>query len=187
MKSYDYAHRSGVRCITWDGFASLAAHLAELLEPYKPQLILGVARAGLFPATAIACSLRRELFPIRLTRRLDDEVVYDRPVWKVPVPSDVAGKVVAVVDELADTGQILTMVVESALALGAARVVTACLVAHTWAVPAPHLTALTTDEFVFFPWDARVYSGGKWVVHPEIEAGLKAHKAPKDQGGNTQD
>ncbi len=137
MKSYDYSHRSGVRRITWDGFASFAAHLAELLEPYQPQLILGVARAGLFSATAIACSLRRELFPIRLTRRLDDEVVYDRPVWKVPVPSDVVGKVVAVVDELVDTGQTLTMVVESTLALGAARVVTACLVAHTWASSSP--------------------------------------------------
>ena len=184
MKSYDYAHRSGVRRITWDGFASFAAHLAELLEPYQPQLILGVARAGLFPATAVACSLRRELFPIRLTRRLDDEVVYDRPVWKVPVTSDVVGKAVAVVDELADTGQTLTMVVESALALGAARVVTACLVAHTWAAPAPLLSALTTDEFVIFPWDARVLSGGKWVVHPEIEAGLKA---PKARAGNPQD
>ncbi len=187
MKSYDYAHRSGIRRITWDGFASLAAHLAELLEPVQPQLILGVARAGLLPATVVACSLRRELFPIRLTRRLDDKVVYDQPVWKVPIPSDVAGKVVAIVDELADTGETLAMVAESALTLGAAQVVTACLVAHTWADPAPHLTALTTDEFVIFPWDARVYSGGKWVVHPEIEAGLKALKAPKDQGGNTQD
>ncbi len=74
MKSYDYAHRFGVRQITWNDFASLAARLAELLEPFQPQMILGIARAGLFPATAVACSLRRELFPIRLTRRMNDEV-----------------------------------------------------------------------------------------------------------------
>ena len=41
MKSYDYAHRFGVRQISWDDFASLAKHLAELVVPFHPQLILG--------------------------------------------------------------------------------------------------------------------------------------------------
>jgi adenine/guanine phosphoribosyltransferase-like PRPP-binding protein len=68
MKSYDYAHRSGVRPLSWEDFAGLAARLAEQLAVYQPQAIVGVARAGLFPATAVACSLRRELFPARLTR-----------------------------------------------------------------------------------------------------------------------
>jgi hypoxanthine phosphoribosyltransferase len=56
MKPYHYAHRFGVRFVSWDDFASLANRLAELLEPYQPQVILGVARAGLFPATAVVCS-----------------------------------------------------------------------------------------------------------------------------------
>lgn len=174
MKSYDYAHRSGVKRITWDDFASLAAHLAELLEPFQPQVILGIAQAGLFPATAVACSLRREFFPIRLTRRLNDEVVYDQPVWKVPVPPEVTGKIVAVVDEMADTGQTLALVTESARSLGAVQVVTASLVCHTWADPFPQLSALVSDEFIIFPWDQQVLAGGKWILHPEIEAGLKA-------------
>ncbi len=174
MKSYDYARRVGVREITWNDFASLAAHLAELLEPFQPQVILGIARAGLFPATAVACSLRRELFPIRLTRRMNDEVLYDRPVWRVPVPQDVAGKVVVVIDEIADTGQTLAMAADSATAAGAVQVVTACLVSHSWADPAPHVSALVSDEFVIFPWDQHILDNGKWITHPEIIAGLKA-------------
>ena len=180
MKSYDYAHRFGVRQISWDDFASLARRLAEQLEPFQPQVILGIARAGLFPATAVACSLRRELYPIQLTRRLNDEVVYDHPVWKIPVPKEVAGKIVAVVDEIADTGETLAMVAESARTLGAARVVTASLVSHSWSDPAPQVSALVSDEFIIFPWDQQVLDGGKWITHPEIVAGTPAQKqSPK--------
>ncbi len=174
MKSYDYAHRFGVRPISWDDFASLAKHLAELLEPFQPQVILGIARAGLFPATAVACSLRRELYPIRLTRRLNDEVVYDQPVWKTSVPQEVSGKVVAVVDEIADSGETLAMVAESARSLGAVQVVTASLISHSWSDPAPQVSALVSDEFIIFPWDQQVLDGGKWINHPEIVAGIQA-------------
>jgi len=174
MKSYDYSHRFGVRSIAWSDFAALAAHLAELLEPFHPQLILGVARAGLFPATAVACSLRRELFPIRLSRRLNDEIVSEQPVWKVPVPLEVRGRIVAVVDEIADSGRTLGMVAERCQALNAAQVVTATLVSHSWADPYPQVTALASDAFVIFPWDQQVLVDGRWVTHPEIVAGLRA-------------
>lgn len=176
MKPYDYAHRSGVRQITWQEFARLAAHLAEQLESYQPELILGIARAGLFPATLVACSLRRELFPIRLTRRQNDTVIYDQPVWKVSIPQDVTGKILAIVDEIADTGQTLAMAAERSAALGAKLVVTASLVSHSWANPAPQIYSLMTDEFVIFPWDEHVLAGGKWILHPEVEAGLKAQR-----------
>lgn len=176
MKPYDYAHRVGVRPITWDDFASLAARLAELLEPYQPEMILGIARAGLFPATLVACSLRCELFPIRLTRRVNDQVVYDHPVWKVPIPPEVDRKVVAIVDEIADTGQTLALVADKTRGLGALKIVTASLVSHAWANPAPQVCPLITDEFVIFPWDGQVLSEGRWVQHPEVVAGLKAQQ-----------
>ncbi len=176
MKSYDYTHRSGVRLISWDDFAQLSAHLAVLIEPFHPQVILGIARAGLFPATLVACSLRLELFPIRLTRRVDDRVVSDTPVWKVPIPAEVNGKTVAIVDEIADTGQTLSMVADCARTLGALSVITACLVSHSWADPAPQLCSLLTGEFVLFPWGRKVLDGGHWVPHPEEVAGLKAQE-----------
>jgi hypoxanthine phosphoribosyltransferase len=176
MKSYDYAHRAGVRQLTWDEFASLADRLAELLEPFQAQLILGIARAGLFPATLVASTLRRELFPIRLTRRLNDQVVYDQPEWKVPIPVDVNGKVIAIIDEIADTGQTLAIAANSAFELGALQVVTSSLVSHSWAAPAPQVCSLVTDEFVIFPWNQHVLEGGKWIPHPEVISGLKAQK-----------
>lgn len=174
MPSYDYAHRQGVREISWDEFATLAARLAEQLAPASIEVVVGIARAGLFPATAVACSLRRELYPVRLTRRVNDEVTFKQPVWRVPVTQDVAGKVVAVVDEITDTGETLTMVADAVRAQRAARVVTACLVSHSWANPMPDVCALVSDALIIFPWDRRVLIAGQWQPHPEIVAALKA-------------
>ncbi len=157
-----------------DDFASLARKLTELLEPYQPQVILGIARAGLFPAALVACSLRCEFFPIRLTRRMNDRVVYDQPQWKTPVPPDVAGKVAVVIDEIADSGTTLSMAAEIVRQLGALQVVTASLVSYSWAKPAPQVTSLVSDEFIIFPWDEQVLDRGRWVTHPEIEVGVKA-------------
>jgi hypoxanthine phosphoribosyltransferase len=174
MKSYDYAQRQGVRNISWEEFACLSAMLAEQLEQAGVEVIVGIARAGLIPATTVACNLRREMYPVRVTRRINDEVRYASPVWKVPVSPEVAGKVVAVVDEIADTGETLALVAESARAQGAARVVTATLVSHSWASPPPDFCALVSDELVIFPWDEQIYSEGRWQPHPEIIAALKA-------------
>ena len=174
MKSYDYAHRQGVRSISWEDFARLSAMLVEQLEQAGVEVIVGIARAGLIPATTVACNLRREMYPVRVTRRVNDEVRYASPVWKVPVSPEVAGKVVGVVDEIADTGETLALVAESAREQDAARVVTATLVSHSWASPPPDYCALVSDELVIFPWDEQIYSEGRWQPHPEIVAALKA-------------
>ena len=75
MKSYDYAHRQGVKEISWDEFAAMSARLAEELDKVGVEVIVGIARAGLFPAAAVACSLRRELVPVCVTRRVNDDGV----------------------------------------------------------------------------------------------------------------
>jgi hypoxanthine phosphoribosyltransferase len=172
-QSYDYATRQGVDEISWERFAQLARMLAEKLAANQVEVIVGPARAGLFPATAVACTLRRELFPVRITRRFNDEVTYDKPVWKVDVSPDVAGKIVAVVDEMADTGETLALVAERIREKGAAQVITAALVTHTWAKPMPQVAALVTDALVIFPWDKEVWLDGRWQTHPELVAALK--------------
>jgi uncharacterized protein len=55
---------------------------------------------------------------------------------------------------------------------GAARIITACLVRHSWANPVPTLSLLVTDELVIFPWDQQVFMEGQWQPHPEIVAAL---------------
>ena len=181
MQSYDYAHRKGVEEIPWERFARLSATLAESLSAEKIEVVVGIARAGLFPATAVACALRLELYPLRLTRRLNDLVTYTHPVWKVDVSAEVAGKTVAVIDEIADTGETLALVAQRVREQGAARVITAVLVSHTWAGHPPDHTALVTDALVIFPWDRQVYQDGKWQEHPELVAARLAQQNQNQQ------
>lgn len=173
-RSYEYKKRKGARQISWEEFAALSRDLAEALSRRGIDTVVGIARAGLFPATAVATALRCELYPVRITRRLHDEIVHDSPVWKVPVSNLVAGKVVAVIDEIADTGESLALVAQQARELGAQRVVTATLVSHSWAQPAPDVSALESDEFVVFPWSREVFIEGRWQPHPEVVNGLEA-------------
>ncbi len=173
MQSYDYAQRSGVEAITWERFAELARTLVERLAPFNIDAVVGTARAGLFPATAVGLMLRRELYPAQISRRVNDEVKHQHPQWIVDVVPDVKDKIVAVIDEMADTGETLALVAERVKERGAQQVVTAALVAHTWVKPRPEVVALTTDALVLFPWDEQVYQDGKWQPHPELAAALK--------------
>jgi hypoxanthine phosphoribosyltransferase len=81
--------------------------------------------------------------------------------------------IVAVVDEMADTGETLALMAERVKQCGARRVITASLVAHSWADPMPDVVALTTDALALFPWDQQVYIDGQWRPHPELIEALK--------------
>lgn len=172
MHSYDYARREGVDSIDWQRFASLAARLAELAAPHQPEAVVGIARAGLIPAVVVAAALRVDLYPVGLTRRSQDQVVRQQPAWRVDLTPAVAGKRVLVVDEIADTGETLHLAAQRARTLGAQSTLTAALVSHTWARPAPDLVALVSDALVIFPWDRQVYTAHGWQLHPDYAAAL---------------
>ncbi len=173
MRSYDYSRRSGVEPVSWERFEALVRALAEQVEAFEPQIILGIARGGLFPATMLSFMLRRELYPIRLTRRMDDTVVRDKPTWLVRPPDKVLGRRTLVVDEIVDSGHTIALAAAEARALGAQEVRTAALVAHSWANPRPDFVVLTSDALILNPWDREVLMEGHWTTHPELAAALK--------------
>jgi hypoxanthine phosphoribosyltransferase len=176
MQSYNYAHRKGIEELSWSEFGALSRELAERLARQKVDVVIGVARAGLFPAAAVAAMLRVELLPVRVTRRVGDVVNYKVPVWRVDVPDLISRLSVAVVDEIADSGQTLSLVSARVYERGARQVCTVSLFAHSWADPMPDLTARVSDSLVIFPWDQEVLSDGKWGLHPEIEAAILAQR-----------
>ena len=170
--SYDYSSRSGVRPISWDEFHGLVKALAVAVAPWRPEVVLPVLRGGAYAGTLLAHILQVEVYPVRLSRRPDDVVVRETPLWLVEPPAAVRGRRVLVVDEMCSSGQTLRMVKEQALALGAAEVRTATLYAHTWGADAVDYTGLITDELVMNPWDREVYRDGAFIFHPEYAAAL---------------
>lgn len=152
----------------------MTRQLVEQLAQEKVDVVIGIARGGLIPATAIAAALRCEMFPIRLTRRMHDKVVHSMPVVLLDVAIQVANrKCAVVVDEIADTGQTLTRAVQLVSRRGVPRILTATLAAHPWSDPRPDFFAVESEALVIFPWDDQVYVNGEWQTHPEIEKALQ--------------
>jgi len=179
---YDYSNRAGVRPISWDDFHGLVKALAVAVAPWRPEVVLPVLRGGAYPGALLAHILQVEVYPVRLTRRQDDVVVRESPLWLVEPPAAVAGRRVLVVDEMCSTGETLRLVRERALALDAAEARTATLYAHTWGADAVDYTGLITDELVLNPWDREIYRDGAFQFHPEYvsalaEQGLAAEPA----------
>jgi hypoxanthine phosphoribosyltransferase len=169
---YDYSSRQGVRLISWNDFHGLVKALAVAVAPWRPEVVLPIGRGGYYPGALLSHILQLDVYPIRLTRRVDDVVVRDAPLWLVEPPAAVAGRRVLVVDEMCSTGETLKLARERALARGAAEARAAVLYAHTWGVAVPEYIGLITDELVMNPWDREIFRDGEFQFHPEYAGAL---------------
>jgi hypoxanthine phosphoribosyltransferase len=154
--------------ITWEQFDALCRALAVMTSGYDPQVIVGIAKGGVLPATVIASVLQREFYPIRLSRRHNDQVIREIPKVLLGPPPAVADQRVLLVDDFVSTGKTLELAKRACLEQGAAEVRTASLSCHSFS-RTPDYVALVSDALVVFPWDREVLEGGRFVPHPEYE------------------
>lgn len=178
--SYTYDERKGIRPISWNDFHGLVKGLVLAVTPYKPQLILAVGRAGFYPGTLMAHMMQVELFPVRVSRRVNDVVQFKTPQWKVRPPELVKDQRVLIVDEICDTGETLRVVKDEVQRLGATEVRTAVLYSHTPAADIPDYIGLISDQLLLNPWDREIYHNGEFVFHPEYVGALKMQGVAPD-------
>lgn len=170
---YSYDNRQGVHPISWNDFHGLCKGLAQAVAGYAPEIILAVGRGGFYPGTLIAHMLRVEIYPVRLTRRVNDEVVRKHPKWLVRPPRLAQGKRVLIVDEISSTGETLLVVKKQVEKLGAYSIKIAVLYAHTWGVSVPDYIGLISDELLLNPWDQEIFVDGAFQFHPEYVEALE--------------
>lgn len=170
MVSYEHRH-AGTTEITWERFGDLCKELALAVAGFDPEIVLGIAKGGVLPAAVLASLLRREFYPIRLSRRHDDRIVRDHPALLSAMPQAVANKRVIVVDDIAVTGETLRLASQEVLRLGATAVKTATLFIHGVS-QRPDYFVLDTDDLILNPWDRLVLEDGRFVVHPEYRREL---------------
>ena len=73
--------------LSWEMFGELCRALAlKVAAAYDPEIIIGVARAGVIPGAVIASILRRDFFSLKITRREGGQVVRQRPSILTPPP-----------------------------------------------------------------------------------------------------
>lgn len=164
---YSYESRDGILPVSWDDFVAICKGLALAVAPFEPAVILGVARGGLYPATLLSNLLRAELYPIRVTSRFKDAVVYEQPIWLVRPPDTVVDQKVLIVDEICSEGRTLTMVTEAVQQLGAREIRSAVMYAHSWGADLPDYIGIISDALILNPWDREIVRDGAFVPHPE--------------------
>lgn len=160
----------GVLELTWDVFGELSRALAvNVARGYDPDLIIGIATAGVIPGAVIASILRTDFFAMKISRRSGFERVYDRPQVLTAAPSQAKGKRVLIVDEICTSGETLRLALAAVRAVAPAEVRTATSFVKSGHYK-PDFCAVETDATVIFPWDRQVVAdSGELVTNPQYE------------------
>ena len=164
---YDYENRVGMRRISWTDFHGLCKGLVVAISSFQPEIILPIGRGGYYPGTLIAHLLQVEMFPIRLSRRVDDIVTYQSPKWLVMPPKTVKNRRVLIVDEICSTGETISIAKEKVTAMGAQAVRSVVLYAHRKGASVPDYIGLITDALLLNPWDREIWKNGTFQFNPE--------------------
>jgi len=169
---YDYENRSGVLPISWEYFHGLCKGLVAAVASFRPEIILPIGRAGYYPGTLIAHLLQAEIYPVRLSRRVNDIVTYQSPQWLLEPPAAVKDRRVLIADEICSSGETITMVKQKALSLGAREVKSAVLYSHSEGAAIPDYIGLISDALILNPWDREIWKDGKFQINPEYVQAL---------------
>lgn len=161
---------TGVLELSWDVFGELCRALAvNVARSYDPELVIGIAKAGVIPGAVIASILRLDFFAMKITRRSGLEEVQERPQLLTSAPKQVRGRRVLIVDEICTTGETLRMALAAVRANRPTDVRTATSFVKAGHYK-PDFVAVETDATVIFPWDRQVLGEtGDLVTNPEYE------------------
>lgn len=153
-----------VRELGWAAFGEVARALAATIaRKFRPAVVIGVAKGGVFAGSAVATALGAEFYPLRVERRSRDNVPVAEARTTLP---DLDGKAVLIVDDVARSGATLAKARALAKKAGAREVRTAVLVTRPDGAR-PDFAALETDQLVLFAWDYQLDgSGGGGSVDP---------------------
>ena len=164
---YSHSH-THVEEITWSRLGGFLIELTETISrDWRPEIVVGIAKGGLIPAVYISSAFQVDLFPIKLSSRHNEKIVYKEPVWFVYPTEIVRGKKVLLVDDISAAGRTLKIASEKLKNLGATEIRTATIAAHKES-PRPAYVVLVTDALIVWPWDRDVLSEeGTWEINPE--------------------
>ena len=162
---------AGVLEVEWPLFGELSRALAlKVAREYDPDVVIGIATAGVIPGAVIAAILNREFHSVVVSRRYHADSVRDTPQVFGAIPQAVRGKRVLVVDETCDSGDTLRLAVSAVVNAGAAEVRSA--VGFKTGPFEPDFHALATSSTIVLPWDREVLVDGELVLNPLYEGVL---------------
>jgi uncharacterized protein len=152
----------GVLEVDWPFFGELCRALAmHVAREYQPEIVLGIAKAGVIPGVVVASILQSEFSSMAVTRREAGAP----PVLVAGPPPTIRGRRVLVVDETCDTGSTMKLALNEIRALRPAEVRTA--VSFKTGDYTPDFYAFETENFIILPWDREIIQDGELIVRPD--------------------
>ena len=142
--------------LTYELFGVAARELATTIaqDGFRPDAIIGIARGGLTLAGALGYALNvKMLGSLNVEFYTDVEMTLEAPVVLPPTldQASLEGKSVLLVDDVADSGRTLALVLQL-LEAGGGEVRTVCLYAKPQTVQEPTYVWRHTDKWINFPW-----------------------------------
>ncbi len=155
----------GVLEVDWPFFGEICRALAlRVARDYQPEIVLGIAKAGVIPGVVVASILQSEFTSMTVTRRADGLA----PVLISGPPPTIRGRRVLLVDETCDTGSTMKLALSEVRALQPAEVRTA--VSFKTGDYLPDYHAFETENVIVLPWDREIVQNGELVVRAEYAA-----------------
>ena len=164
-RRYTVDPTKGVLHVDWALFGELSRALAlKVARSYDPEIVIGIATAGVVPGAVVAAILRRDFHSLSISRHDGPEEGREFPSIIGNAPAAARGRRVLVVDETCDSGDTLRLAVSSAINTGAVEVRTA--VSFRTGPYEPDFHALATESTIILPWDREVLIDGELLPNP---------------------
>ncbi len=154
----------GVLEVDWPFFGEICRALAmRVAKEYQPEIVLGVAKAGVIPGVVVASILQCDFASMVVTRQEEGA----QPILVSGPPPTIRGRRVLVVDETCDSGDTLRLAIGAIVNAGADEVRSA--VSFRTGDYEPDFHALATDSTIVLPWDREILVDGELVLNPLYE------------------
>jgi hypoxanthine phosphoribosyltransferase len=165
----------GVLEIEWPFFGELSRGLAlKVARAYDPEIVIGIATAGVIPGAVIAAILGREFHSLVVSRKFGATSARATPTVFGSAPGAVNGKRVLIVDETCDSGDTIRLAVSAVTDAGASEIRTA--VAFQTGEYTPDFHAIATESTIILPWDRELLVDGELVVNPDYASVLSSER-----------
>ncbi len=162
----------GVLVVEWPLFGEMSRSLAlKVARAYDPDMVIGIATAGVVPGAVIAAMLNREFHSMIVSRKYHADKARDTPRVFGAAPADARGRKVLIADETCDSGDTMRLAVAALLHAGAAEIRTA--VCFRTGPYEADFHALATEAAIVLPWDREIIIDGALAPNPAYAALLK--------------
>lgn len=140
--------------LSWEQVSTMLKELANKVESYQPDILVGISRGGLIPVRLLSDFLdNHNIATIKIEFYKTIGKTKKFPKLTQPLQVDITGKKVLLVDDVADTGRSLAVAKEHIKKAGAAEIRVATLHYKSKSIVKPDYFIESTEKWLVYPWE----------------------------------